>query len=663
LRETTARYFQKGDNIFFILSHPKSLIEHLEKFLTNTEELYPSIEKRWKLYARVHGSYHTTGSNCSTNKLLREEDTILITEPRRHVPQSIINITQHRDFWPIRFHLTSTEGRLLEEIYTSATWPIVTSFTSHFEYNAHFHGYVFVVTNTGGQFKTALALLRIVGEFGHVGAFQHRLRVLAVVAGEPGSSDVARHILAALRRAGIYDAVVLVRGAQPHIVNAFTWRPYQPPSGNCGRLEQAVVLDTWVDSTQTRHFLRNSSFQENKIPQLFEGCALNVFAYSNPPYVLDVEGRPSDGSEIRVLRDTAQRMNMSLKVSSRYTDVSLVVSNVLPPLRVRSSHAYPHFVHQYRWYVPLAEPYPRWVSISRLCRTETWLCGVLSLVLAAVTLRSLAVLSHRHTAEDSCRYSSALQCLLTSWSALLAVAVGRVPRAYPIRTFFLSWVMFSLALNTVFQAFVTTYLIDVGRKHQINSYKELLKENFSFSFDSMDMLERHISYSKKPGFYATKTFDSLMLAIQRPNTAVMLTDELFTYNYGRICNFNHSVKFHKIADEAVPVYVSFKEGSKVPYLDRISDIIRRMVQAGIPDKIMRDITDPKGLNLGTREVADLRAEYVPLSLTHLLSPFTVLLLGLCISGVTFAAELFVRSASSRHHHHHQVKGAWVHSGE
>jgi hypothetical protein len=65
-----------------------------------------------------------------------------------------------------------------------------------------------------------------------------------------------------------------------------------------------------------------------------------------------------------------------------------------------------------------------------------------------------------------------------------------------------------------------------------------------------------------------------------------------------------------------------------------------MVQAGIPDRMMKTLTDLKGLNPGTiRAIKNLNEEYVVLSATHFLSAFTILLMGLGVSVVTFVTEL------------------------
>ena len=54
------------------------------------------------------------------------------------------------------------------------------------------------------------------------------------------------------------------------------------------------------------------------------------------------------------------------------------------------------------------------------------------------------------------------------------VSVSTMPRAPSLRSLFLAWVGFSLAFSTVFQAFLTTFLIDSGYKTPIQNVDESL---------------------------------------------------------------------------------------------------------------------------------------------------------------------------------------------
>jgi hypothetical protein len=48
--------------------------------------------------------------------------------------------------------------------------------------------------------------------------------------------------------------------------------------------------------------------------------------------------------------------------------------------------------------------------------------------------------------------------------------------------FFFCWVCYSVAISTVFQAYVTTYLIEAEYEEQIKTLDEMLKSERKFGF-------------------------------------------------------------------------------------------------------------------------------------------------------------------------------------
>lgn len=286
------------------------------------------------------------------------------------------------------------------------------------------------------------------------------------------------------------------------------------------------------------HFLRILAFKR-KVPAKLSGCQFILRASHNTPVIIDDDVRDADGVDIRVLKVMAEHLGVHLNVQTDAAIPNVFIGEEHFLEALTFQYIYPLLVHECTCFVPLATPYPHWSSISRFYKTETWLCGVLSLLLVAVALRCLA-------ARNCDTYSSATECLLGSWSVHKAVAVPRQPYGHSLRILFFSWVAYSLAISTIFQAFVTTYLIDPGRHHQVNSYQEIIRHNFTLAFDSVQMAEIHLTLGNTSGLVFHESFDTLIFALQRPHTALMLNDKIVTYHYQRVCDFNRSVYFHKM---------------------------------------------------------------------------------------------------------------------
>jgi hypothetical protein len=62
------------------------------------------------------------------------------------------------------------------------------------------------------------------------------------------------------------------------------------------------------------------------------------------------------------------------------------------------------------------------------------------------------------------------------------VSVNTQPRSAPLRLFFFCWVWYSVAISTVFQAYLTTFLTEPGYEEPIRTVKQMVKSERKFGF-------------------------------------------------------------------------------------------------------------------------------------------------------------------------------------
>jgi len=150
------------------------------------------------------------------------------------------------------------------------------------------------------------------------------------------------------------------------------------------------------------------------------------------------------------------------------------------------------YITNIRWYVPCFGKYPRWSSIFRILSVELWLVLIIPIVTAAIS----TTLVGRYSCTSEWQGYKTLKSSLTNlWAVILGVAVSTMPRTTSLRSLFLAWVCFYVAFSTVFQAFLTTFLIDSGYKPQIKYMGELFSSGiklvyppgFRFLVDEDDM--------------------------------------------------------------------------------------------------------------------------------------------------------------------------------
>ena len=138
-----------------------------------------------------------------------------------------------------------------------------------------------------------------------------------------------------------------------------------------------------------------------------------------------------------------------------------------------------HYILRFRWYVPCSDKYPRWSRIFRTLSVELWFVLILSIVFEAIS----TTLVGRYTlTSDLQEYKTLTSSLIKLWAVILGVSVSTMPRTTSLRSLFLAWVFFSLAFNTVFQAFLTTFRIDSGYKTPIQNMDELFASGINLYY-------------------------------------------------------------------------------------------------------------------------------------------------------------------------------------
>jgi hypothetical protein len=125
-----------------------------------------------------------------------------------------------------------------------------------------------------------------------------------------------------------------------------------------------------------------------------------------------------------------------------------------------------------RWYVPCSDSYPRWSSIFRILSVELWLVLMISIVIAAI---STALVGWYSCASKWQGYKTLTSSLTNIWSVILGVAVSTMPPTPSLRSLFIAWVCFSIAFNTVFQVFLTKFLINSGYKKTNSKHEWALR--------------------------------------------------------------------------------------------------------------------------------------------------------------------------------------------
>jgi hypothetical protein len=459
-------------------------------------------------------------------------------------------------------------------------------------------------------------------------------------------------------------------------LGVYTWFPYQS-SDRCTEVNNITLLDSWVISAQG-HFTKNTDLFPIKISNTFNGCPMEAVVrdgrWEFTTYYVNVTDSSGSvvtnviGFEFDLLKLVLKQINMtfihvptpdgfeiekgstdnlirSMLVKESYIALGVVGTHYLINPFFDSTNSYN--MMRIRWYVPCSDKYPRWSSIFRILSLELWLVLIISIVIAAI----LTTLVGRYSCTSEWKVYKTLTSSFTNlWAVILGVSVSTMPRTPSLRALFLAWVCFSVAFSTVFQAFLTTFLIDSGYKTPIKNKDELYESgiklyhlpDFNFVFENVD--ETEVSNVQRNRANCPSYKVCLDWARNYKNVSILFddTDAEIYYAESRMVGENSEPLVCKLADGVI-----FNSGRSMlmlqgdPLMRRVAEIIDRVVEAGlytfwISLKMHKiKVQSPRKISL----VHSLDG-YYSFNLYHMQPAFYLLLIGWFLSAFCFMIELF-----------------------
>ena len=134
------------------------------------------------------------------------------------------------------------------------------------------------------------------------------------------------------------------------------------------------------------------------------------------------------------------------------------------------------------WYVPCGEKFSRWQSIFRMFGISLWLFILVTILLAIFVIILIGKCTQKSRAHKTVEGSFS-----TNFAIIDGISVPQKPRKIPLRCFFLAWVCYSFAIGTVFQTYLTTFLVDPGMKPHIMNMEELLESGMLLGISDIDV--------------------------------------------------------------------------------------------------------------------------------------------------------------------------------
>jgi hypothetical protein len=245
---------------------------------------------------------------------------------------------------------------------------------------------------------------------------------------------------------------------------------------------------------------------------------------------------------------------------------------------------------KYAWYTPCAIRYKKWSLFFKIFSINLWIVFILSLVLAVITVSCISKCRHKARLQEFKSYRNIFSITENVTAVSLSVSVNTQPRTAPLRVFFFCWVCYCVAVRTVFQAYLTTFLVEQGYEQPIKTIDQMLKSKMKFGFG--DQIQYFFNESWKPVYFdilkesvpCPTLYECLKWAADYQNFSTIVDD--FTKEVWRAAGFstdeNNRPLLCELEDgDVAKVDFTFIVDKGNPILKYINDVMDHVVEAGI----------------------------------------------------------------------------------
>jgi len=468
------------------------------------------------------------------------------------------------------------------------------------------------------------------------------LFLIVVTVKVPNSEELALSVIRELWEIGRgYNVVVVVQ--QDDLLNLYTWFPYSSHD-NCADVKNVVLINQWVMEGEGT-FVREGSIYPCKIPSNFHGCTVNLSSlkkcqfedefYSHyflthnitRNYIIESPDLVSNmGKVFKGLQNLWLRESEIL-----FGELPLVVEELS-----NAEHVVPYFSVKHNWFVPCPKPLSRLQKISHIFSSSVWVAIVVVLFLVTGTSWCLAKQSN-----DSLSYTTMSSALYNIWAVTVGVPVTGMPRSLRLKLLFVVFVWYCSAIRTVFQTFLTSFLVDPGYEIPLTSLDEILDSGIEFGYTDRWNIEFGVSSELRHKEVVERaeicsTFVECFNRIRETGKFALYAPVWVVKNYTNTINDHNTVCL--LNDDGN--YFSFvtpyvQKGSFL--LESLNKFVSLYTESGMFHRIVRDTVY---MSKFTRNIIDVSDGYFFYTLNHLRIAFYILFFGHGLSFLLFLCEVF-----------------------
>ena len=491
------------------------------------------------------------------------------------------------------------------------------------------------------------------------------------------SQKIVTSVFSELWEDKIFNVALIQKGKAQNI-EIYSWFPFKS-SSQCTDV-QAELIDEWSPNREKR-LLKGSQIFQSKIPRNLHKCPLfasliywKYYAEFIDEYdnIAKVTRRTyTRGLELELFRIIAQALNMTPNFvypdnchdNWGYFDTRGKSCGVLGDVKdnranvcfagIQKNNDYyetylestwSYFESGFFWFVRCPRYNPQWEGIPKMVPPLTWVAVLSVNFSAAIFLCILGKRTRIFALDEWETLSRFPNCCQTVILVMLNSCTDKPPRSDLIRLFFLILLYYAFAFNLIFQTVLTQRLIDPGKESQVSNLEEIIKRNleiklidghqyiFQYSTEiEEEMLKRYTICKRGPGECAE-------LTSRFGDVATIMDNKMFQEMEYVFLDEDNGPLICRLSDRIMPYRVSMYATKGLPLLERINDIIARVLAGGLLDYIWGQYVAEMRREVKFRPPADEVITYEVFNLEHVYVAFILVVFGLTVSVISLFFE-------------------------
>ncbi|KAJ9584560.1 hypothetical protein L9F63_021099 [Diploptera punctata] len=424
-------------------------------------------------------------------------------------------------------------------------------------------------------------------------------------------------------------------------------------------------LYTWYPFHSSQKQIVRVKDVSDKIPRKFYNTTLKVLTYENSPtiyYSGNASGRIQfEGPEIDLLELIMTYLNISYIFVTNYVkeygnqfgglntgeyDIFLASSPFFSHIATKYGTTISYYTTGMKWYIPCPKQIHRFQKIVSIFNLSTW--GVLLSTVLAVIFLMWRLGTY---CDKSSYYKSLGSCFSSTWAVCLGVATPAQPVNTISRFLFIIWVYYCYVINTLFQTFFTTYLVDPGSYSVIESYNDICEKSFNYGYEFyvekffFDFNHSWLCDGREYILCKGHENSDCFVRVVRGDDFAYLGLE-FLGNYYVTTHLSRKTDVLCSLDgyfETLNIVMYVTRGSH--FLNPINKVIRRIMESGIFSKFVnfkREEWKIQSIYNKNVDVENVDYKYFVFSLKHLQIAFFLLFGGQILSSIVFILEIALR---------------------